>query len=157
MRKLTLVVSLLIAVTSFAGVLDESKRAFDRAPHMILHPSHPLTDADRAGWLSTLRGFIERAMNRREPLILACSALTKGHRDRLAGGLRTVRFVYLKVQPSMLRERLTARGGHFAHANLLESQLAALQEPRASERAITVNGAADVNTIVGTIRLELGV
>ncbi|HJQ40936.1 MAG TPA: S8 family serine peptidase [Thermoanaerobaculia bacterium] len=51
MRKLTLVVSLLLAVSSFAEVWNESdpqlKRAFERAPHMILHPSRPLTDADR--------------------------------------------------------------------------------------------------------------
>jgi hypothetical protein len=56
MRKLLLVVSLLFAARSFAGVWSESdsqlKRAFERAPHMILHPSRPLTDADRAELLA---------------------------------------------------------------------------------------------------------
>ena len=56
MRKLTLVVSLLLSAHAFAGVWNESdpqaKRAFERAPHMILHPSRPLTDADRAELLA---------------------------------------------------------------------------------------------------------
>jgi gluconokinase len=116
-----------------------------------------LTDADRAGWLSTLRSVIERALARREPLVLACSALTQRHRDRLAGGLRPVRFVYLNVPPDVLLERLRDRAAHFAHADLLESQLATLEAPGTSEPAVMVNGAADVDTIVGHIRLELGV
>src|SRR5581483_7062722 len=51
----------------------------------------PLTDADRTGWLQTLRVMVERAIDRREPLILACSALKASYRERLAGGLRPVR------------------------------------------------------------------
>jgi gluconokinase len=114
-----------------------------------------LTDVERADWLARLRDRVERAVVRREPLILACSGLTARHRERLAGGLRTVRFVYLKVPADVLRARLTARRGHFARANLVDSQLGTLEEP--GPPAITMNGAADVETIVGHIRLELGV
>jgi gluconokinase len=127
------------------------------ATSSIAKMSHgtPLTDADRAGWLATLRGVIERALDRREPTILACSALTEAHRERLGGGLRSVRFVYLRVPPAVLRERLRARPGHFAHADLVDSQLATLEEP--GQPAITLDGTADVATIVGHIQLELGV
>jgi gluconokinase len=115
----------------------------------------PLTEADRSGWLQALRGLIERAIERREPLIMACSALRASHRERLSSGLRPVRFVYLKVPREVLRARLEQRRGHYALADLLDSQLATLEEP--GEPAITLDGAADVDTIVGHIRLELGV
>jgi gluconate kinase len=49
----------------------------------------------------------------------------------------------------------TARRGHFATDALLESQFATLEEP--GEEALTVDGAADVDTIIGHIRLEFGV
>jgi gluconokinase len=114
-----------------------------------------LTDLERADWLAVLRGRIERAVGRRDTMILACSGLTAGHREQLAGGLRTVRFVYLKVPADVLRARLTARTNHFARANLVDSQLATLEEP--GPPAITIDGAADVDTIVGHIRLDLGV
>lgn len=116
----------------------------------------PLTDADRAGWLRALRQAIVDSLERREQVVLACSALTRAHRQALASGLRGVRFVYLKVGRDLLRERLHARRDHFAKASLLDSQLATLEEPCADE-ALIVDGAADIDTIVGHIRLELGV
>jgi gluconokinase len=116
----------------------------------------PLTDHDRAAWLDALRQIIVRALERREHLVMACSALTREHRARLAGGLRRVRFVYLETAPAVLRDRLTSRRGHFAGAALLESQLRTLEEPPAEE-ALTVDGNADLDTIVGHIRLEYGI
>jgi gluconokinase len=114
----------------------------------------PLTDADRAGWLDTLHAVVARALDRREPLVLACSALTAAHRHRLAGDLRHVRFVYLRVPRAVLRERLEQRPGHFAGVALLESQLATLEEPDGG--ALTLDGTQDVATLVGHIRLEFG-
>jgi len=115
----------------------------------------PLTEADRAGWLDALHGLVARAIDRRESTVLACSALKAHHRSRIAKGLHPVRFVYLKTPPGVLRERLRSRRGHFASEPLLDGQLATLEEP--GDEALTVDGAADVNTIVGRIRLELGV
>jgi len=114
-----------------------------------------LTDADRAGWLDALRGVIVRALDRREPTALACSALTAAYRRRLDGGLRHVRFVYLRTPRSVLLERLQRRTGHFVKASILDSQIAALEEP--GDEAFAVDGTADIETIVGHIRLEFGV
>jgi gluconokinase len=116
----------------------------------------PLTDSDRAGWLETLRGIVARAVERRESGVLACSALSAYHRGRISGGLRGVRLVYLKTPPDVLRERLRKRRGHFAKDTLLDSQLATLEEP-GEEVAVIVNGAADIETIIGHIRLAFGV
>ncbi len=116
----------------------------------------PLTDSDRAGWLSSLREVVLSSLERRDPLVLACSALTRAHRDALAGGLRHVRFVYLRTSRERLDQRLRSRTSHFATASLLDSQLEILEEPGPDE-ALVVDGAADVDTIVGHVRLEFGV
>lgn len=115
----------------------------------------PLTDTDRAGWLGALRTVIERALDRREPMVVACSALATRHRAHLAGGLHGVRFVYLKADRAVLAARLRERSGHFAKTPLLDSQLETLQEP--GDEALTVDGTADIDTIVGHVRLEFGV
>src|SRR5262245_42063575 len=60
-----------------------------------MHRGMPLSDADRAPWLATLHQLVARALDRREPLVLACSALRASYRDTLGGGLRAVRFVHL--------------------------------------------------------------
>ena len=47
-------------------------------------------------------------------------------------------FVYLRVDPAVLMDRLQRRRGHFMKADMLASQLAAL-EPPGSDEAITVS------------------
>ncbi len=116
----------------------------------------PLTDADRADWLEDLRALITRALNRREPTVLACSALTNTHRQQLAGGLRSVRFVYLRTQRDVLRQRLRSRRAHMAGESLLESQLTTLEEP-GDGAALMLDGATAVDALVEQIRLAFGV
>src|SRR5262249_27710036 len=43
----------------------------------------PLTDADRESWIATLHQIIAAAANRREPLVLSCSALKERYRQAL--------------------------------------------------------------------------
>ncbi|MBZ9714360.1 gluconokinase [Deinococcus multiflagellatus] len=87
----------------------------------------PMTDDDRRPWLLTLR----RLLAERPQVVLACSALRRRYRDILR--LPGTRFVYLEVPESLVRGRLEARTGHFVGADLLPSQLAALEPPMASE------------------------
>jgi len=68
-----------------------------------------LTDADRRPWLAMLHDIIATAAGRREPLVVACSALHQRYRDTLRGDLRGVRFVFLKADEGTLRQRLSAR------------------------------------------------
>jgi gluconokinase len=113
----------------------------------------PLTDRERTPWLATLRARIERALDRREPLVLACSALKARYRVALAGDLRGVRLVYLKVPREVLRDRLAKRQGHIAGPEILESQLADLEEPADD---LVVDATADPQAVVRRIRRELG-
>ena len=97
----------------------------------------PLTDRDRQPWLTTLEGVIDTQIEQHQNTILACSALKQAYRSQLAqANLASVRFVYLKVAPELLEERLSQRQGHFAKTNLLPSQLAELEEPTPSEATI---------------------
>lgn len=89
----------------------------------------PLTDADRAPWLARLRHVVADALACDEPTVLACSALKESYRRLLDVDRARVRFVYLKGEAGLLRQRLRQRSGHFAKANLLDSQLATLEEP----------------------------
>lgn len=117
--------------------------------------SEPLTDADREPWLHAVRAAIASAVARGTPLIVACSALKRAYRRTLSNGL-DVRFVYLKASRAALAERLTQRRGHFAGPGLLDSQLATLEEPNATE-ALIVDTTAPTETIVTRIRADLGV
>lgn len=94
--------------------------------------------AERLGWaflhadrhqLERLRTVVAGAVDRREPLVVTCSVLEDGERRTVSEGLRQVRFVSLKTPPA------GAPG----------------------DDALTLDGAADVDTIVGHIRLAFGV
>jgi len=115
----------------------------------------PLTDADREPWLASLHATIARALDRREHLVLACSALKRRYRAMLRGECRGVRFVYLEATESALTRRLSHRPGHFAGPPLLASQLAALEKP-GDDEAMTVDATWPPDRIVAAVRLELG-
>ncbi len=88
----------------------------------------PLTDADRAPWLATLRRLIAVALSERQPLVLACSALKEAYRDQLRVDAR-VGFIYLHGDEATLAARAAARRDHFMPPGLLQSQFATLEEP----------------------------
>ncbi|MCF6149239.1 MAG: gluconokinase [Candidatus Kuenenia sp.] len=89
-----------------------------------------LTDTERWPWLATLRKIIENTITKKEHAIIACSALKQSYREYLAGNCESVRFVYLKGDYDLIRQRVNKRKGHFIDANLLLSQFETLEEPR---------------------------
>ena len=112
----------------------------------------PLTDADRAPWLEALHEAIVQWDAEGRNVVLACSALERGYRARLAENA-DVKFVYLKGTYELIAARLRARHGHFAHEDLLASQFAILEEP---EDAITVDASRTPEEIVAEVRKRLG-
>jgi gluconokinase len=111
----------------------------------------PLTDAERAPWLETLRGLIAGWIAEGKNAVLACSALKREYREILRTGPE-VKFVYLKGSPELLHQRLHARVGHFMTEKMLESQLATLEEPH---DAIVVDVDRSPQEIVAQIRSRL--
>ncbi len=111
----------------------------------------PLTDADRAGWLRSLALQIRAAKQTGKGLVVACSALKRSYRDILRAEADDVRFILLRGSKELLVERLANRSGHFMPATLLESQLAALEEPGADERAWIVDISETPEAIVADL------
>jgi gluconokinase len=111
----------------------------------------PLTDADRAPWLASLRALCERWIAAGTNAVLACSALKRAYREELSVSPE-VKFVYLKGSPQLLYQRLHARTGHFMTERMLASQLEALEEP---EDALIVDVDQSPAKIVTEIRAKL--
>ncbi len=89
----------------------------------------PLQDEDRWPWLDKMHSMLAEKHAGGESVLLACSALKQKYRDRLAQGGLPIRWVYLKGDAALIRQRLEARKNHYMKAGLLESQFAALEEP----------------------------
>lgn len=111
----------------------------------------PLTDEDRAPWLESLRALLAKWVERGQNGVLGCSALKESYRQRLLIAPE-VRLVYLKASRPVLAERLHARRDHYMRESMLDSQLAALEEPA---EAIVVDADAPVETIVAEIQTAL--
>jgi gluconokinase len=117
----------------------------------------PLTDAQRAAWLATLSRLIARHVRDRQPLVLACSALGRAHREALLADVPdpdAVGLVYLRAERPVLTERLERRREHFFPPSLLESQLAAHEPPMPSDavRVLELDASRPVDALVAEIR-----
>lgn len=116
-----------------------------------------LTDRDRQPWLQALADRTANLIASNKSAVLACSALKSAYRDQLknAAGLNTdqVRFVYLKVSPSIAHQRLRNREGHFMPEELISSQFEALEEP---DDAIIINAELSPDEVVAQTRRALG-
>ncbi len=111
----------------------------------------PLTDADRDPWLQQLRAAIAQWQTTQQNVVLACSALKASYRRHLDPN-GALQWVYLKGSAELLQERLQQRQDHFMPAQLLHSQLAALEEP---QNAILVSAALPLATQVEQVRAKL--
>ena len=98
----------------------------------------PLTDDDRWPWLRAIAAWMDERIAQDEPAVIPCSALKRSYRDILLTGRPGARLVFLAVDPEVLAERLAARHAHFFPAQLLNSQLDALEPPAPDENMVTV-------------------
>ncbi len=110
-----------------------------------------LTDDDRWPWLRALRTSIGNWSSAGVNVALACSALKERYRQELTTG-PDVRFVYLKGSADLIASRLLSRQGHFADGQILVSQIADMEEPRA---ALIVDVGQTPQQIVTEIRGNL--
>lgn len=118
-----------------------------------MHRGEPLTDADRGPWLEAIARVMNRAHDRGEDLVLACSALKHSYREQLRRQDGSVRFVFLTGPASLIAERLSRRRGHFMDPHLLESQIETLEPPH---DAIQVDITPSPEAIAAEIRRRLG-
>jgi gluconokinase len=111
----------------------------------------PLDDEDRKPWLKAIHKTIRLAVDRRENVVIACSALKESYRRMLQLD-GEVNFVYLKANPRLIRQRLARRTGHFMHPVLVQSQFETLEEPK---QAVRIDAGLTPAEIVRLIRHQL--
>ena len=122
-----------------------------------MHHGEPLTDQDRWPWLNSIAAWIDQVRDAGHHGVIACSALKRAYRDILIGPRQDVRLAFLKGDRELVARRIAARDDHFMPASLLDSQFAALEEPTADERPITVSIVPHPRDIVDAIVKKLGI
>lgn len=113
----------------------------------------PLDDGDRLPWLQAVRDQVRACSEEGTSAVIACSALKQSYREFLLGGTGA-RLVYLTGAPTLLRERLENRMGHYMSAAMLDSQLETLEEPASG---IRVDVSVPPEEVVDKIREALAV
>lgn len=98
----------------------------------------PLDDEDRRPWLAACADWIRALHDAGKPGILTCSALKRSYRETISQGFADVWFLYVKVPPAILKDRLDRRSHHYMPSSLLQSQLKTLEEPGPDEQVIFV-------------------
>jgi len=111
----------------------------------------PLDDADRGPWLRAIHDFVANLVEKKQKLVVACSALKQSYREQLRQGLE-MKVVYLKGSFDLFYSRLQERQAHFARESLLASQFESLEEPG---DAITIDAAFPETEIVKQIKSML--
>ena len=71
--------------------------------------------------------------------VLACSALKRAYRDRIRALAPETIFIHLDGSHQLLMKRLENRKGHFMKPQMLESQLATLENLEVDERGFAVD------------------
>jgi len=113
-----------------------------------------LSDSDRTPWIAAVRAAIGACTGRGAKAVVACSALKEAYRLALAPDPSGVRFVHLRGDYSLIRDRLGGREGHFMKESLLRSQFETLEEPA---YALTLDAAQAPGVLMSRIREVLGI
>ncbi|BDX04773.1 gluconokinase [Planctobacterium marinum] len=100
-----------------------------------------LNDVMRAPWFDRLEQAIKSQPE--SSIVLACSALSKNHRQRIRAMASEVRFLLLEVAPDLLSSRLENRQQHFANTSLLKSQLSTFEYPENENDVLPFDGAGE--------------
>ena len=111
----------------------------------------PLTDQDRLPWLIKINQTLQSKKGVK--IVLACSALKEDYRELLQQKLaqKTVLWVYLKSEFSVLKKRMENRD-HFMPVSVLESQLETLEAPK---KAITIDSSLSIEKMIYQLKPHL--
>jgi gluconokinase len=119
-----------------------------------MRAGEPLTDEDRASWLSGIAEWIDDHIAADKPGVVTCSALKRAYRDRLRRP--EVRLVFLDGSKELIAGRIADRRGHFFPAKLLDTQFRELEPPAEDEHPVNVSIEGTPDETVQQIRDALG-
>lgn len=117
-------------------------------------PAAPGENERRDDGVRELKGLIDRAIDRRESLVVACPAIRARDREALGSHRREVRFAYLKTPRPLLESRLEQRPDRRMAATNLYAELLTVDDP--SDSALTLDGSKAPDILVPTICREFG-
>lgn len=117
-----------------------------------MRAGEPLTDDDRWPWLELVGGSIRSEARIGGSIVVACSALKRVYRERIAAAAEGVTFIHLTGPTMTLATRMQERPGHFMPPALLASQLETLEPLEPDERGVTVENAGDPREVLARIR-----
>ncbi len=112
-----------------------------------------LDDRDRAGWLGALRRELDHQRELGQSVVLACSALRAHYRDALGVDDQARRVIFLRIEPALATQRVSARAGHYMPSSLVASQFETLQEPSS---AIVLDAAEPLELCVERCLVAIG-
>ena len=108
----------------------------------------PLTDDDRAEWLTRINALAKEQM-KKKGAIIACSALKEKYRTVLSGEIIIpVFWIFLRGNYELIQKRMLGRTDHYMPASLLASQFGTLEIPK---QAITIDISDEPDEIVESI------
>lgn len=113
---------------------------------------HPLTDEDRYPWLRNLRDWMT-AQSRAGMAhsVVTCSALKRQYRDILREAEGKVVFIHLAPPYDVNLVRMMARKGHYMKAEMLDSQVAILEELNDDEAGIRISNVGEAEDVQAEI------
>lgn len=140
-----------------ADTLDAD--AFHSAANVAkMQSGTPLTDADRAEWLESMRDALRSKVTQDDTgvsVVLACSALKRRYRDVLRSAHDSVRFVHLVAPQSVIEERVRQRVDHFMPVSLVASQFEALEPLQSDEVGVEIDvSERSVDQVVAEARMS---
>ena len=117
-----------LIVERCGGAFHDADDYHSQASIAKMRSGRPLSDADREHWLDALADLLASRADHPANTILACSALCRSYRQRLAAAAPgRVHFALLSGDRQLILERMQSRRDHFMPPDLLDSQLATLE------------------------------
>lgn len=116
----------------------------------------PLTDEDRYPWLCNLRDWMSKQAQEGRPYsVVTCSALKRQYRDILREAQGKTVFIHLSPPQDVNLKRMMGRKGHYMKADMLDSQLAILEELQPDEAGIRIDNAGSAQEVQAEIMARL--
>ncbi|WP_296722251.1 gluconokinase, GntK/IdnK-type [Erythrobacter sp.] len=129
---------------------DDHHPASNRAK---MNAGEPLTEADRRPFLESIGRTIAAATG---PVVVACSALRRAHRELLQAFADGILFVWVDVEGDELKRRMERRRDHFMPPSLLADQIGTFDPPTPPEPFIRIDGNLPIAKQVAAIEQHLG-
>lgn len=96
----------------------------------------PLTDDDRAPWLTTIG---EKLANSPQGLVVVCSALRRKYRDLIRSAAPDTVFIHLHGPQEVIAARISNRDHEFMPSSLLDSQYETLEPLKDDEAHLVLD------------------